>query len=117
MSESMESMSARIDQQQLAQQLVESARSEGVELVGPDGMLTGNRSTPPRPRPPRPSGAPSSTSSPNSLAAGRRVRANNTLSSREAGGAERTIVHLGHDPVVSCEDSDALPLVIEFSGR
>jgi transposase-like protein len=34
-------MSARIDQQQLAQQLVESARSEGVELVGPDGMLTG----------------------------------------------------------------------------
>lgn len=34
-------MSARIDQQQLAQQLVESARSEGVELVGPDGVLTG----------------------------------------------------------------------------
>lgn len=32
---------AEIDQQQLAQQLVESARSEGVELVGPDGMLTG----------------------------------------------------------------------------
>lgn len=34
-------MSAQIDQQQLAQQLVESARSEGVELVGPDGVLTG----------------------------------------------------------------------------
>lgn len=36
-----EPMSAQIDQQQLAQQLVHSARSEGVELVGPDGMLTG----------------------------------------------------------------------------
>jgi transposase-like protein len=34
-------MSAQIDQRELAQQLVESARSEGVELVGPDGMLTG----------------------------------------------------------------------------
>ena len=34
-------MAARIDQQQLAQQLVDSAREEGVELVGPDGMLTG----------------------------------------------------------------------------
>ncbi len=30
-----------VDQQQLAQQLVESARADGVELVGPDGMLTG----------------------------------------------------------------------------
>lgn len=36
-----EPMSAQIDQQQLAQQLVESARSEDVELVGPDGILTG----------------------------------------------------------------------------
>jgi Transposase, Mutator family len=31
----------RIDQQRLAQQLVEAARAEGVELVGPDGLLTG----------------------------------------------------------------------------
>jgi transposase-like protein len=37
----LEPMSAQIDQRELAQQLVESARSEGVELVGPDGMLTG----------------------------------------------------------------------------
>lgn len=41
MDDSIESMSARIDQQQLAQQLVDSAREDGVELVGPDGMLTG----------------------------------------------------------------------------
>ena len=32
---------ARIDQQLLAQQLVESARADGVELVGPGGLLTG----------------------------------------------------------------------------
>jgi putative transposase len=32
---------ARIDQQQLAQDLVEAARAEGVELVGPGGLLTG----------------------------------------------------------------------------
>jgi hypothetical protein len=31
----------RIDQQQLAQQLVEAARTDGVELVGPGGLLTG----------------------------------------------------------------------------
>lgn len=31
----------RIDQQQLAQQLIAAAREEGVELVGPGGMLTG----------------------------------------------------------------------------
>lgn len=41
MNDRVESMSAQIDQRELAQQLVESARSEGVELVGPDGMLTG----------------------------------------------------------------------------
>lgn len=41
MDEMIEPMSAQIDQQQLAQQLVKSARSEGIELVGPDGMLTG----------------------------------------------------------------------------
>ncbi len=34
-------MPAQIDQQQLAQQLVDSARAEGVELVGPGGLLTG----------------------------------------------------------------------------
>ena len=34
-------MPARIDQQQLAQDLVEAARAEGVELVGPGGLLTG----------------------------------------------------------------------------
>ncbi|HEX4686926.1 MAG TPA: IS256 family transposase [Pseudonocardia sp.] len=34
-------MPARIDQQQLAQQLVDSARQDGVELVGPGGLLTG----------------------------------------------------------------------------
>ena len=31
----------RIDQQQLAQQLVEAARADGVELVGPGGLLSG----------------------------------------------------------------------------
>jgi hypothetical protein len=31
----------RIDQQQLAQQVVEAARAEGAELVGPGGLLTG----------------------------------------------------------------------------
>jgi transposase-like protein len=34
-------MPARIDQQQLAQELVDAARAEGVELVGPGGLLTG----------------------------------------------------------------------------
>jgi putative transposase len=32
---------ARIDQQQLAQDLVQAAHAEGVELVGPGGLLTG----------------------------------------------------------------------------
>jgi len=32
---------ARIDQQQLARELVTAARAEGVELVGPGGLLTG----------------------------------------------------------------------------
>jgi putative transposase len=39
--EMIEPMSARSDQQQLAQELVEQARAEGVELVGPGGLLTG----------------------------------------------------------------------------
>ncbi|PRX47046.1 mutator family transposase [Prauserella shujinwangii] len=34
-------MSAQVDQRQWAQQRVESARSGGVELAGPDGVLTG----------------------------------------------------------------------------
>ena len=41
MSETIEPMPAQIDQQQLAQDLVEKARAEGVELVGPGGLLTG----------------------------------------------------------------------------
>jgi transposase-like protein len=34
-------MPAQIDQQQLAQELVEKARAEGVDLVGPGGLLSG----------------------------------------------------------------------------
>jgi transposase-like protein len=34
-------MPAQIDQQQLARELVAKARAEGIEPVGPDGMLTG----------------------------------------------------------------------------
>jgi transposase-like protein len=34
-------MPQQIDQQQLAQELVERARAEGVDLVGPGGLLTG----------------------------------------------------------------------------
>jgi transposase-like protein len=41
MTETIESMTAQIDQQQLAQELVEAARADGVELVGPGGLLTG----------------------------------------------------------------------------
>ena len=40
MTETIESMAAQIDQQQLAQELVEQARAEGVELVGAGGLLT-----------------------------------------------------------------------------
>src|SRR3954447_15431421 len=32
---------SRIDQQQLARDIVEQARAQGVELVGPGGVLTG----------------------------------------------------------------------------
>jgi putative transposase len=38
--ETIEPMAAQIDQQQLAQELVEQARAEGVELVGAGGLLT-----------------------------------------------------------------------------
>jgi transposase-like protein len=41
MSDTIEPMVAQLDQQQLAQDLVDRARSEGVELVGPGGLLTG----------------------------------------------------------------------------
>lgn len=34
-------MTTKIDQQQLAQELVDRARAEGVELVGQGGLLTG----------------------------------------------------------------------------
>ena len=41
MTETISSVPEQIDTQQLAQQLVERARLEGVDLVGPDGLLTG----------------------------------------------------------------------------
>ena len=41
MTEMIESVPKQIDGQLLAQQLVEQARAEGVELVGPGGLLTG----------------------------------------------------------------------------
>ena len=40
MTEIIQPMAAQIDQQQLAQELVEQARAEGVELVGQGGLLT-----------------------------------------------------------------------------
>ena len=39
--ETIEPMAAQIDQQQLAEELVAQARAEGVQLVGPGGLLTG----------------------------------------------------------------------------
>jgi putative transposase len=41
MTDTIEPMAVEIDQQQLAKELVEKARANGVELVGTDGMLTG----------------------------------------------------------------------------
>ncbi len=41
MTKTIEPMPAQIDQQQLAQQLVEQARVEGVDLIGPGGLLAG----------------------------------------------------------------------------
>lgn len=41
MTETIEPMLAQLDQQQIAQDLVDRARSEGVSLVGPGGLLTG----------------------------------------------------------------------------
>ena len=40
MTETIEPMAAQIDQQRLAEELVEQARAEGVELVGAGGLLT-----------------------------------------------------------------------------
>jgi putative transposase len=39
--ETIEPMAAQIDQQRLAEELVAQAHEEGVQLVGPGGMLTG----------------------------------------------------------------------------
>jgi transposase-like protein len=47
MTETIEVVPDRIDQQQLAQQLVEAARADGVELVGPGGLLAGLTTTVP----------------------------------------------------------------------
>ena len=41
MAETIEPMRTQIDQQQLAQDLVDRARADGVDLVGPGGLLTG----------------------------------------------------------------------------
>jgi putative transposase len=41
MTSTIEPVPDRIDQQQLAQQLIDAARADGVELVGPDGLLSG----------------------------------------------------------------------------
>ena len=41
MTETISSVPEQIDTQQLAQDLVARARAEGVQLVGPDGLLTG----------------------------------------------------------------------------
>jgi putative transposase len=41
MTSTIEPVPDRIDQQQLAQQLVDAARAGGVELVGPGGLLAG----------------------------------------------------------------------------
>ena len=38
MTQTIEPMPAQIDQQQLAQELVDKARAEGVDLVGPGGL-------------------------------------------------------------------------------
>jgi putative transposase len=41
MTDSIEAMTPQVDQQELAEQLVEQARAQGVELIGPGGLLTG----------------------------------------------------------------------------
>ena len=39
MSETMDPMATEVDQQELAEQLLAQAREQGVELVGPNGLL------------------------------------------------------------------------------
>ena len=39
MSETMDPMASEVDQQELAQQLLAQAREQGIDLVGPDGLL------------------------------------------------------------------------------
>src|ERR1700754_3165299 len=39
MSETLESVATEVDQRQLAEQLLAQAKEQGVELVGPDGLL------------------------------------------------------------------------------
>jgi transposase-like protein len=41
MTETIDPMPTSLDQRKLAQELVDKARADGVELVGPDGLLTG----------------------------------------------------------------------------
>jgi hypothetical protein len=39
MSDTMDPMATDVDQQELAQQLLAQAREQGIDLVGPDGLL------------------------------------------------------------------------------
>jgi putative transposase len=41
MTDSIEAMTPPVDEQELAEQLIEQARADGVELIGPGGLLTG----------------------------------------------------------------------------
>jgi hypothetical protein len=41
MSEALEPMATDLDQRQLAEQLLAQAKEQGVDLVGPNGLLTG----------------------------------------------------------------------------
>lgn len=47
MTETIEPVPDRIDQQQLAQQLIDTAREQGVELVGPCSPSRGSRDAAP----------------------------------------------------------------------
>ncbi|MDP9696422.1 UNVERIFIED_ORG: transposase-like protein [Arthrobacter globiformis] len=39
MSDAMDPMATDVDQQELAQQLLAQAREQGIDLIGPDGLL------------------------------------------------------------------------------
>jgi putative transposase len=41
MTDTIEDMATRIDQQKLAEELIEAARADGLELIGPGGLLSG----------------------------------------------------------------------------